>query len=613
MELTTVWFILIAVLWIGYFTLEGFDFGVGMLLPVLARDETERRVMINTIGPVWDGNEVWVLVAGGATFAAFPEWYATLFSGFYLPLLLILVALIVRGLAFEYRHQRDEARWKRTVGPRPDRRLVRARVPLGVAFANIVHGVPIDEDKEFTGNLFTLLNPFGLLGGLVTLTLFLTHGAMFIALKTTGDIRHRARDLSVKVGLVAAVVAVVFLVWTQIDTGTVGSAVAFVLGGPRPGRRHRHGTGGSRGLGVRRDLRRRSRWRWPGCSSRLFPDVMPSLDRPGVLAHDHQRLRHRLHAEGDDLGRGRVHPDRAGLSGLDLLGVPEAARDPAHPRRRARRGLRPLDPRLLPHLRPAACPRRGAGRRASSGLLTVAQAFAVGTLVVAVVTDPASDGWRGAAWVVAWGVVLRWRRHVVRRRRRHRARPARSRRRCGIGCWAPSRLDPAGPHAADRRAGTAGRPAGLAAIEPYLTRYLPSLVLACVLPVAPLLAIFWLDWISGLIVALTLPLMPVFAVLIGTATRTGPRASGGAVRPRRALPRRRPGPSDPGRLPPSHAQSATIRAVTDRYRRATLETLRLGFASSAALELVATLSVALVAVVRGPAAGRRRRSTSGPR
>ena len=194
MELTTVWFILIAVLWIGYFTLEGFDFGVGMLLPVLARDDTERRVMINTIGPVWDGNEVWVLVAGGATFAAFPEWYATLFSGFYLPLLLILVALIVRGLAFEYRHKRDEAHWT----ARWDLALiVGSFVPAvlwGVAFANIVHGVPIDADKEFTGNLFTLLNPFGLLGGLVTLTLFLTHGAMFVALKTDGEIRQRARD-----------------------------------------------------------------------------------------------------------------------------------------------------------------------------------------------------------------------------------------------------------------------------------------------------------------------------------------------------------------------------------------------------------------------------------
>ena len=229
MELTTVWFILIAILWIGYFTLEGFDFGVGMLLPVLAKDDTERRVMYNTVGPVWDGNEVWVLVAGGATFAAFPEWYATLFSGFYLPLLLILLALIVRGLAFEYRAKRDDDTWRRNWDLSL---IIGSFVPAllwGVAFANIVAGVPIDENKEFTGNLFTLLNPFGLLGGIVTLLLFATHGAMFVALKTDGDIRHRARALSVKLGLATAVAAVVFLLWTQIKTGSVASAIFFVL------------------------------------------------------------------------------------------------------------------------------------------------------------------------------------------------------------------------------------------------------------------------------------------------------------------------------------------------------------------------------------------------
>lgn len=228
MELTTVWFILIAVLWIGYFCLEGFDFGVGMLLPVLAKDDTERRVMYNSVGPVWDGNEVWVLVAGGATFAAFPEWYATLFSGFYLPLLLILVALIVRGLAFEYRAKHDTATWRQGW----DLALIfGSLVPAllwGVAFANIVSGVPIDADKEYTGGLLTLLNPHGLLGGLVTLTLFATHGAMYLALKTDGDIRVRARGLALKLGLVAAVLAVIFLGWTQVDTGNTGSAVLFV-------------------------------------------------------------------------------------------------------------------------------------------------------------------------------------------------------------------------------------------------------------------------------------------------------------------------------------------------------------------------------------------------
>ncbi|MEO6511003.1 MAG: cytochrome d ubiquinol oxidase subunit II [Nocardioides sp.] len=229
MELTTVWFALVAVLWMGYFALEGFDFGVGMLLPVLAKDDNERRVLINTIGPVWDGNEVWVLVAGGATFAAFPEWYATLFSGFYLPLLLILVALIVRGLAFEYRAKRDDERWR----ARWDVAIVIGSfVPAllwGVAFANILRGVPIDADKEYVGGFFNLLNPYGLLGGAMTLLLFLTHGAMFISLKTDGRIRVAARDLAFKVGLAAAGVAVAFLGWTQVKTGTWASAVAFVV------------------------------------------------------------------------------------------------------------------------------------------------------------------------------------------------------------------------------------------------------------------------------------------------------------------------------------------------------------------------------------------------
>jgi cytochrome d ubiquinol oxidase subunit II len=226
MELTTVWFALIAVLWIGYFFLEGFDFGVGMLLPVLGRSDDERRVMINTIGPVWDGNEVWLLVAGGATFAAFPEWYATLFSGFYLPLLLILVALIVRGVAFEYRGKRDDATWKQ----RWDLAIiVGSFVPAllwGVAFGNIVRGVPIDEAGTYTGGFFNLLNPFALLGGLVTLTLFLTHGAAYLALKTTGDLRDRAHALMPRIGLAAAVLAVVFLVWAM---AVHGDTVAWIL------------------------------------------------------------------------------------------------------------------------------------------------------------------------------------------------------------------------------------------------------------------------------------------------------------------------------------------------------------------------------------------------
>ncbi len=281
MELTTVWFSLIAVLWIGYFCLEGFDFGVGMLLPVLSRDETERRVVLNTIGPVWDGNEVWVLVAGGATFAAFPEWYATLFSGFYLPLLLILVALIVRGLAFEYRGKRDEPRWR----SRWDKAIfVGSLLPAllwGVAFANIVAGVPIGADKEYAGSTLTLLNPYALLGGVTTLLLFLTHGAMFLALKTDGDIRVRAGRLAVRVGLAAAVVAVVFLVLTQVKTGSVASAVAFAVAAV------------ALLAGLFAAWRRREGWAFVGTFAAiavavaglflaLFPDVMPTTLPGGV-------------------------------------------------------------------------------------------------------------------------------------------------------------------------------------------------------------------------------------------------------------------------------------------------------------------------------------------
>jgi cytochrome d ubiquinol oxidase subunit II len=247
-ELTTVWFVLIGLLWTGYLVLEGFDFGVGMLLPVLGRDDRERRVLINTIGPVWDGNEVWLLVAGGATFAAFPEWYATLFSGFYLPLLLILVALILRGMAFEYRGKVDDPRWRR----RWDLAIgVGSWVPgllWGVAFANIVRGVPIDSDKQFTGTLLTLLNPYALLGGLTTLSLFALHGACFLALKTDGEVRQRAGTLAAGLAPVALLVAGAFAIWTQLAHGpgwtwlAVAVAALALLGTVRTTRERREGT-----------------------------------------------------------------------------------------------------------------------------------------------------------------------------------------------------------------------------------------------------------------------------------------------------------------------------------------------------------------------------------
>lgn len=229
MQLHDVWFVLIAVLWIGYFFLEGFDFGIGVLTKLLARNTAERRVLINTIGPVWDGNEVWLLTAGGATFAAFPDWYATLFSGFYLPLLLILVCLIIRGVAFEYRAKRTDQRWQRNWEHAIFWTSLIPAFLWGVAFANIVHGVDIDADKNYIGTLWDLLNPYAILGGLVTLTLFTFHGALFAALKTVGDIRTRARSTALQLGLLTAVLAVVFLVWTQSDTGNAWSLAALAV------------------------------------------------------------------------------------------------------------------------------------------------------------------------------------------------------------------------------------------------------------------------------------------------------------------------------------------------------------------------------------------------
>ncbi|MFF8672277.1 cytochrome d ubiquinol oxidase subunit II [Streptomyces sp. NPDC015242] len=226
MELHDVWFVLIAVLWTGYFFLEGFDFGVGVLTRLLARDRPEKRVLINTIGPVWDGNEVWLLTAGGATFAAFPEWYATLFSGFYLPLLLILVCLIVRGVAFEYRVKRPEESWQRNWETAIFWTSLLPAFLWGVAFGNIVRGVKIDQDFNYAGGVLDLLNPYALLGGLVTLSLFTFHGTVFVGLKTVGEIRERARKLALRVGAVTALLALAFLLWTQTDRGNGASLVA---------------------------------------------------------------------------------------------------------------------------------------------------------------------------------------------------------------------------------------------------------------------------------------------------------------------------------------------------------------------------------------------------
>ncbi|CAM3995191.1 cytochrome d ubiquinol oxidase subunit II [Kibdelosporangium persicum] len=220
MDLALVWFLIIAFFWLGYLFLEGFDFGVGMLLPVLSRDETERRVMVNTIGPVWDGNEVWLIVAVGATFAAFPGWYATLLSAAYLPLLAVLVGLIGRGVAFEYRGKVDSVRWRRNW----DRVIVVGSwlpaLGVGLLLSWNVLGLPIDAAGNRVGSAFAAFQWETLLGALAIVGFSLVHGAVFVALKTDGEIRSRARRLALRIGPAALLPLLGLLLVVQTRAGS---------------------------------------------------------------------------------------------------------------------------------------------------------------------------------------------------------------------------------------------------------------------------------------------------------------------------------------------------------------------------------------------------------
>jgi cytochrome d ubiquinol oxidase subunit II len=211
MDLNTVWSILITVLFIGFFLLEGFDYGVGILLPFLGKDDTDRRLIINTIGPFWDGNEVWLVTAGGAIFAAFPNWYATLFSGFYLPLLLILLALIVRGVGFEFRSKDRNPTWRAVWDWMIFAGSLVPALLWGVAFGNIVRGVPIDANMQYVGGFWNLLNPYALAGGLASLSAFTLHGAVFLSLKTRDEMMERAHAAAVRLWLPTVVLVLVFM------------------------------------------------------------------------------------------------------------------------------------------------------------------------------------------------------------------------------------------------------------------------------------------------------------------------------------------------------------------------------------------------------------------
>ena len=218
MNLNILWFILIAVLYVGFFFLEGFDFGVGMLLPFLGKTDTERRTIINTIGPHWDGNEVWLITAGGATFAAFPHWYATMFSGFYPALFLLLIALIVRGVSFEFRSKDAAPKWRNFWDWAVAAASFLAAFLLGVAFANLAKGVPIDAKMHYTGTFWTLLNPYGLIGGFSNAAGFLLIGAIFLSLKTTDQLGQRTLGAARRLWYPAVILILALLITTYFYT-----------------------------------------------------------------------------------------------------------------------------------------------------------------------------------------------------------------------------------------------------------------------------------------------------------------------------------------------------------------------------------------------------------
>ncbi len=224
------WFVLIAILWTGFFVLEGFDMGVGMLHEIIGKDEAGKRAVINTIGPLWDGNEVWLIVAGASMFAAFPGWYATLFSGFYLALLLLLAALIVRGVSFEYRGKSPAQRWRGNWSRLLVIASLLAPLLIGVALGDMLHGLPIGADHEYTGSFWDLLQPYGILTGVTLVAICVLHGSTFVALKTSGVLRDRARRLARRSAPVTGLLVIAFIAWTHVTAhgGAFLSPVEFL-------------------------------------------------------------------------------------------------------------------------------------------------------------------------------------------------------------------------------------------------------------------------------------------------------------------------------------------------------------------------------------------------
>ena len=556
---------------------------------------------------MWDGNEVWLLVAGGATFAAFPEWYATLFSGYYLALLVILVALIVRVMAIEYRNKHDDPAWKRRWDAAI---LVSSALPAvlwGVAFANIVGGSPLNAEGAYAGDFFDLLRPYTLLGGLTTLALFSLHGAHFLALRTEGPVRERANALASRLWLPTVVIVAAFAVWTLAEAEVVrplavAAAAVVALALVAVVAMHRAGREG---------------WAFGLTAvaitgavvmlfATLYPNVMVSL---GARAGPHDRGRRidAPHAAGHDGRRAGHDPDRAHLPELDVLGVPRArlrrragrrpdAAGPARPgdEDAVRRGGTSVW-RTIPALRRQAALAAVLGAGVAAAIAV--QAIFLGTAIAAGVDG---RGWSAAAWgfgaAIAFRAALSWVSEVSGRRAGGAAM-ADLRARLVASTIATGGADRGG-----RRAGELATVAveGGAAVERWAGRALPQGALAATVPVAALAVIAVRDPLSAVLLAPTLPLLIVFLVLAGSDARRVADERLGAMSllgahlldVMRGLPVLR----SFGR---AGVQREQLAIAGDAYRRTTVHTLRSAFVSSFALEFVAMLGTALVAVVAG--------------
>lgn len=228
MDLKIIWFILVAVLFIGFFFLEGFDFGVGTLLVLLGKKDVERRIIINTIGPFWDANEVWLITAGGAIFAAFPNWYATMFSGFYIALLLMLAALILRGVAFEFRSKSESDVWRKSWDNVIFGSSTILSILWGVAMANLIKGVPIDDTMNYVGTFSSLISVYTLIAGVTTFLVFTFHGAIFLSLKSEGVIKDRAINISKTLGILSIASSILLIVLTYFETDLFNNKIAII-------------------------------------------------------------------------------------------------------------------------------------------------------------------------------------------------------------------------------------------------------------------------------------------------------------------------------------------------------------------------------------------------